>query len=102
MNFHTTKARGRDLVSVIMIFLDEKRFIREAIQSVLAQTYENWELLLLDDGSRDGSSEIARCIAAQHTTRVRYLEHTGHQNLGMSASRNLGIRYAKGAYVAFL
>jgi glycosyltransferase involved in cell wall biosynthesis len=102
MNFHTTKARDSDLVSVIMIFLDEKRFIQEAIQSVLAQTYENWELLLIDDGSRDGSSEIARCIAAQHTTRVRYLEHTGHQNLGMSASRNLGVRHAKGTYVAFL
>jgi glycosyltransferase involved in cell wall biosynthesis/SAM-dependent methyltransferase len=102
MNSHTTKASNTDLVSVIMIFLDEKRFIQEAIESILAQTYGNWELLLVDDGSRDGSSEIARCVAAEHSTRVRYLEHAGHQNLGMSASRNLGVRHAKGTYIAFL
>jgi glycosyltransferase involved in cell wall biosynthesis len=102
MNLNTTKNSDTDLVSVIMIFLDENRFIQEAIESVLAQTYKNWELLLIDDGSRDGSSEIARCIAEQHSPRVRYLEHSGHQNLGMSASRNLGIRHAIGAYIAFL
>jgi glycosyltransferase involved in cell wall biosynthesis len=102
MNSDTTKAGDRDLVSVIMIFLDEKSFIQEAIASVLAQTYQKWELLLIDDGSRDGSSAIARSIAAQHPTRVRYLEHPGHENLGMSASRNLGVRHAKGAYIAFL
>jgi glycosyltransferase involved in cell wall biosynthesis/SAM-dependent methyltransferase len=102
MNLNTTKNSDSDLVSVIMIFLDEKRFIQEAIESVLAQTYKNWELLLIDDGSRDGSSEIAQRIAAEHPNRIRYLEHTGHQNLGMSASRNLGIRHAKGTYIAFL
>jgi len=102
MNSNTTKNSDTDLVSVIMIFLDEMRFIQEAIESVLAQTYKNWELLLIDDGSRDGSSEIAQRIAAQHPARVHYLEHTGHQNLGMSASRNLGVRQAKGTYIAFL
>jgi len=101
MSFHPT-TQDRDLVSVIMIFLDEKRFIQEAVQSVLSQTYGHWELLLVDDGSRDGSSDIARRISAQHPAKVRYLEHTGHQNLGMSASRNLGVRHAKGAYIAFL
>jgi len=90
------------LISVIMIFLDERRFIREAIDSVFAQTYPQWELLLIDDGSSDGSSEIARGVAAQHAQRVRYLEHAAHQNLGMSASRNLGIRHANGTFIAFL
>src|SRR6185503_2365288 len=50
------------LVSVIMIFLDEERFISEAIQSVLAQTYSDWELLLVDDGSTDRSSELAQAL----------------------------------------
>src|SRR5262245_29749459 len=102
MNLNAKETTHKDLVSVIMIFLDEKRFIREAIESVLAQTYQNWELLLIDDGSRDGSGEIAQGIAAEHPNRVRYLEHPGHQNRGMSASRNLGVRHAQGAYIAFL
>jgi glycosyltransferase involved in cell wall biosynthesis len=85
-----------------MIFLNEKRFIREAIESVLAQTYESWELLLVDDGSTDGSSSIARQYANRYPGKVRYLEHDGHQNRGMSAARNLGLRKARGEYVTFL
>jgi len=46
-------------VSVIIIFLNEEKFIQEAIESVFAQTYDNWELLLVDDGSTDASTEIA-------------------------------------------
>jgi glycosyltransferase involved in cell wall biosynthesis len=90
------------LVSVIMIFLDAERFIEEAVESVFAQTYPHWELLLVDDGSRDGSTAIAKTLAQGHPSRVRYLEHTGHVNRGMSASRNLGLNASRGAYVAFL
>lgn len=89
-------------VSCVVIFLNEERFIQEAIDSVLAQTLTDWELLLVDDGSTDGSTEVARRCAAMHPERVRYLEHEGHQNRGMSASRNLGIRNARGNYIAFL
>jgi len=90
------------LVSIIMIFLKEERFIQEAIDSVFAQTYKNWELLLVDDGSTDDSTRIAQSHAAQYPKKVRYLEHEGHQNRGMSTSRNVGISHAKGEYVAFL
>ena len=90
------------LVSVVVIFLDEARFLGEAVESVLAQTYDAWELLLVDDGSTDGSSELARAYAARDPARVRYLEHPSHRNLGMSASRNLGLGEARGQYVAFL
>lgn len=85
-----------------MIFLNEARFIEEAIASVFAQTYERWELLLVDDGSSDASTDIACDLVAHYPDRVRYLEHPGHQNCGMSASRNLGISQAAGDYVAFL
>jgi len=85
-----------------MIFLDEEKFIREAIESVFPQTYDNWELLLVDDGSTAGSTDIARRYAEQHPGKVRYLDHEGHRNRGMSASRNLGIRHARGDYIAFL
>lgn len=89
-------------VSVIMIFLDAERFIREAIESVFAQTLGDWELLLVDDGSTDGSSAVAIEYARRDPSRVRYLEHAGHQNRGMSASRNLGLSRARGRYVALL
>jgi glycosyltransferase involved in cell wall biosynthesis len=91
-----------NLVSVTIIFLDAAPFLKEAIESVLAQTYPDWELLLVDDGSSDGSSEIALSYASNQPSRIFYLAHEGHRNLGMSASRNLGIRHASGKYIAFL
>jgi glycosyltransferase involved in cell wall biosynthesis/SAM-dependent methyltransferase len=89
-------------VSVIIIFLDAERFLGEAIESVFLQSYDDWELLLVDDGSRDGSTALARGLAARHPGRVRYFEHPDHRNLGMSPSRNLGITHAAGEFVAFL
>lgn len=90
------------LVSGIIIFLDAEKFIEEAIQSVFAQTYDNWELLLVDDGSSDRSTEIACHYAARYSEKVKYLEHPEHENRGMSAARNLGISHAQGKYIAFL
>ena len=92
----------RPLISVIIIFLNAERFIQEAIESVFAQTYENWELLLVNDGSTDGSPTIARKYAERYPGKVHYLEHEGHQNRGMSASRNLGIHHSAGEFIAFL
>jgi glycosyltransferase involved in cell wall biosynthesis len=96
------KINNKSLVSTVIIFLNAEKFIQEAIQSVFAQIYNNWELLLVDDGSTDGSSQIALRYAEQYPEKVRYLEHPGHQNRGMSASRNLGISQAKGEYIALL
>jgi glycosyltransferase involved in cell wall biosynthesis len=93
---------NQTLVSIVIIFLNAERFIHEAIQSVFAQTYPAWELLLVDDGSNDESTAIAHQYALRHPKQVSYLEHPGHANRGMSASRNLGIRHANGEYIAFL
>lgn len=93
---------SKNLVSVIVIFLNSADFLTEAVESVLAQTHELWELILVDDGSADGSTEIAKAYAASQPHRIFYLEHDRHQNLGMSASRNLGIKHARGEYIAFL
>jgi glycosyltransferase involved in cell wall biosynthesis len=92
----------QQLVSVIMIFLDEEQFMEEAIESVLAQTYDAWELLLVDDGSTDSSIEIALRYARQSPQKIFYLAHPGHENRGMSAARNLGIGHARGEMLAFL
>lgn len=90
------------LVSATIAFLNAEKFLAETIESVLAQTYPNWELWLVDDGSTDGSSQIARDYAARHADRIHYLEHPGHENRGKSASRNLGLRHARGRYVTWL
>ena len=90
------------LVSVVMPFLDGIRFLPEAIDSVVTQTYPEWELLLVDDGSTDGSSALARDYARGRPDRIRYLEHAGHANRGKSTSRNLGIAEARGELLAFL
>jgi glycosyltransferase involved in cell wall biosynthesis len=89
-------------VSIITIFFNAKKFLEEAINSAIAQFCDRWELLLVDDGSTDGSTEIALRYARQYPEKVRYLEHQNHQNLGMSAARNLGINNAKGKYISFL
>jgi len=92
----------RPLVSCVTIFLNAGPYIAEAVESILAQEYDRWELLLVDDGSTDESTAIALRFAREHPGKIRYLEHPGHRNRGMSASRNLGIAHARGEYVALL
>jgi glycosyltransferase involved in cell wall biosynthesis len=92
----------RPFVSAVVIFFNEQRFLGEAIASVYAQTYRDWELLLVDDGSNDSSSETARAYANRDSARVRYLAHPGHANLGEGAARNLGVNAATGEWIAFL
>lgn len=90
------------LVSVVVIFYNPGKFFAEALDSVLAQTYTDWELLLVDDGSRDGSSELALRYAARHPEKIHYLQHAGGINRGMGATRNLGLSQARGSYIALL
>jgi glycosyltransferase involved in cell wall biosynthesis len=90
------------VVSIATIFLDAARFLEDAVGSVFDQTFRDWELLLVDDGSTDESTAIARRLEAEHPGRVRYLEHADHANLGVGASRALGVRHATGRYVAFI
>ena len=89
-------------VSVISIFYNEERYIIEAIDSILAQDFSDFELLLVDDGSSDASSTIARDYAAARPDKIQYFEHPAHENRGMSASRNLGLERARGEFVAFI
>ena len=89
-------------VSVVIPFLNGERFLAEAVESVVAQTYRDWELILVDDGSSDGSTAMAQQYAASDTPRVRYLDQPGHLNRGISAARNLGLLHARGTYLAFL
>lgn len=86
-------------VSVLMIFLDGERFMAEAVDSLRAQDFQDWELLLVDDGSTDASRDFARRLAQEDPGRFRYFEHPDHANRGTSASRNLGLRMARGEFL---
>ncbi len=88
------------LVSVVMPFYNSERFLKEAVDSVLGQTYRNWELLLVDDGSTDSSRGIAENLMTLRPNQIYVLEHPGHR--GLPASRNLGIEQARGEYIASL
>ena len=98
----TMNIQQQPLVSVIIAFLNEERYLEDAVESVLKQDYTNWELLLVDDGSSDQSTNIALRYAANAPGKIFYCEHENHINKGLSASRNRGIRQAKGPLVAFL
>lgn len=83
-------------VSVIIPTYNRLPMLKEAVQSVLAQDYEDFELIVVDDGSTDGTSEAMK----QYGGRVKVIQHS--ENRGVSAARNRGILQAKGKYIAFL
>jgi glycosyltransferase involved in cell wall biosynthesis len=97
-----TRPAAAPRVSVISTFLNAERFITEAIESVLAQDFQDFELILIDDGSTPESTEIARAYAARCAPVIRYFDHEGHRNRGTAASRNFGIAMARGELVAFI
>jgi hypothetical protein len=88
-------------VSVVICVLDGAQFLAEAIDSVLAQTLADFELILVDDGSTDASPAIAQAYAARDR-RVVCTHHDGHANRGLSASRNAGIALARADAIALL
>ncbi|MBX5438183.1 MAG: glycosyltransferase family 2 protein [Thermoflavifilum sp.] len=93
---------AQPLISVLMPYYQTVDFLEEAIHSVMAQTYREWELLLIDDGATDGSQEIARHWAETYPDRIRLLTHPDGGHHGLPATRNLGLAQAKGAYTALL
>jgi len=90
--------RHQPKFSVIMPVYDHAEYVGEAIESVRAQTFGDWELIVIDDGSSDGSGEIAEEFAARDR-RIRVLHQV---NAGPAAARNAGIRAAQGEWLAYL
>lgn len=88
-----------DLVSIIMPAYNNEKYITESIQSVINQTYKNWELLIVDDLSTDNTYFIAKQLKKKdNRIKVFQLDSKG----GASVARNLAIKKAKGKYIAFL
>lgn len=98
MNSLTTPSSLRDVpqISVIMPCYNSAATILDAIASVRAQTFAAWELIIIDDGSRDDSAAVARSVA---DPRIHVL---AQENRGSAAARNTGLAAARGAYICFL
>ncbi|QKX15831.1 glycosyltransferase [Microbulbifer sp. YPW1] len=91
------EGKNAPLVTIVMPTYNRAHIIGRAVQSVLAQSYFNWELIVIDDGSSDNTSDV---IAAFGDDRIRYVRLDG--NLGVSHARNHGLTIAKGEYIAYL
>ena len=85
------------LVSIIMPSWNTANFIAESIQSVINQTYTNWELLIVDDCSTDNTDEV---VASFKDKRIRYFKNK--KNSGAALTRNKAMRKAQGEWIAFL
>lgn len=90
------------LVSVIIPFLNGGSWLAEAIESVLQQSYIDWEIILIDDGSEEEHSIIAKQYNKKYPEKIIYTDHPGHANKGVTVSRNAGIKLSKGLFIAFL
>ncbi len=88
----------KGIVSIITPCYNGAKYLSETMESVISQTYADWEMFVVDDGSEDGSAELARGYAAKDP-RIRLI---CQENAGSAAARNHGIRLAKGQYIALL
>ena len=89
----------KPLVSVITPVYNGAKFLKNAVQSVLAQSYDNWELIIIDDASTDESYFVAQALAESDR---RITAKKLSKNLGAGNARNQGLAVAKGDYIAFL
>ncbi|SEH64548.1 Glycosyl transferase family 2 [Ruminococcus flavefaciens] len=86
------------MVSIIMPSYNTGKYIADTIESVLAQTYKNWELIIVDDCSTDDTNEVVNKF--KYDDRIKYLKND--HNSGAAVSRNKALREAKGKWIAFL
>lgn len=87
-----------DLISVIIPVYNIKPYLDKCLESICNQTYQNFEVLLIDDGSTDGSYEKCQ----NYSTKYSFVRSFQQQHKGVSAARNFGIQEAKGKYLAFI
>ena len=87
-----------ELISIIVPIYNVENYLRQCLDSIMGQTYKNFECLLINDGSPDHSADICREYVSKDS-RFRYFEK---ENGGVSSARNLGIEYSKGEYITFI
>ena len=90
---------NKKLVSIVMPAYNSARFIGESIKSVQRQNFQDWELIIIDDGSVDDTEEIIKKYAKEDG-RIKYFRNT--KNQGSARARNRGVKESKGRYIAFI
>ncbi len=90
------------VVSVYISSYNHARFLPQTIDSVLSQSFQDFELLILDDGSTDNSHEVLSDYQQRYPDKIRYFWHDGHANRGISYSCNVALARARGAYFTWL
>jgi len=88
-------------ISVLTASYNYARYIGETIESVLAQTFTDWEMIIVDDGSSDNSLEVIQSYA-EKDSRIKVFTHPDGKNHGLSATLQLGLEKARGEWIAFL
>ena len=86
------------MISVIIPCYNHGKYLGEALESVIAQTYQDWECVIVDDGSVDNTQEVANFYTKGHAN-IKYLQK---KNGGLSSARNAGLDHVKGAWIQFL
>lgn len=87
-----------DLISIITPMYNGAKYVSYTIDSVLAQTYSNWEMIIVDDGSKDNGAELVQTYS-EKDGRIKLFRQA---NGGSSVARNNGLKNAKGRYICFL
>ncbi|AAM30837.1 glycosyltransferase family 2 protein [Methanosarcina mazei] len=89
----------KDLISVVMSAYNSEKFISDSISSILDQTYENWELIIINDASSDNTLKIVNQFS-EKDPRIKVIDN--ENNLGLTISLNIGINNSKGEFIARL
>ena len=92
------KMLEKELISIIVPIYNVEKYLRQCLDSILNQTYQNFECLLINDGSLDNSADICREYVSKDS-RFKYFEK---ENGGVSSARNLGIECSRGEYITFI
>lgn len=89
--------KRKPLISIVVPIYNVEEYIHECIESLLAQTYTNLDIILVNDGTPDGSMDVVKDLVKDDRVTI-----VNQSNQGLSAARNTGLRYAKGEYIAFV
>lgn len=93
--------QNSELISILTASYNYENYIKETIESVLSQTYTNWEMIIVDDGSKDNSVEVIKSYCAEDS-RIKLFQHEGGINKGLAETVKFGISKAQGEWIAFL
>jgi glycosyltransferase involved in cell wall biosynthesis len=99
MENNGSKLVEKNLVSIVLTYFNRKDFIMDQLNSILRQTYRNWQLIIIDDCSTDGSEEMLRkFIAANNDRKIEYIKN--EKNLGLPKNFEKGLQFASGEFIA--